>query len=1270
MDAVIDISARAVSYINLIHDIILKVHLSSGKAVANSDGALNLANIFDQLIDGDGPSAAFLSWKNQAEDIFESRAVELLPICQNHDINTIEAWTFQVMVDLVRWVNSHAGEIFGQLDSSNFPTPYKWREVISEMLYKFPNRRISISKALQYLPIQLVLAVGGGKYNTEEQQVLQVWNDFGGNFQTNELNNSPATPSGKKIAGVQILSKSEVEFREIFQKGAFINYVKIISRNFLKEARSRYDEKQEEKPRLYEVFKTEVCKAIQELQLDKEIDALCNEYINKTNNVNNNKDEVLHCIRCCKEFRDKLIQYIRSREELPLQFFRRQTERLLVNDDELMKELFVNNSPLPFEMVLKAELSEIEESRRLRYYERILDAENAKLHVQIKGRKNPYLQAEDMELRAIAFSGGGIRSATFNLGILQGLAKAGHLDRLDYMSTVSGGGYIGSWLSTWIKREGSLKKVSDRLDPSKCLDPMAEEVRPIRWLRMFSNYFAPDASIMSTDSWTIGVTWVRNTLLNLVVILLLLLTVLMTGYFFYKLWHYFSGISTNLLIHVCTCLLLIASFLTGLGMNAYVKKKNSRNFVGTPIVEELTGKATGWFLRRTKEISLIVLSCGVAEAYMISAYLYGRKITYISIYSLWPIGEAVLATAICLLVVAALGRYDLCIASFEKGKKRWRIITKSIAVLLGGVGFAVLVGAICLVLVWPFLYKLNSNQTTLCNRLAFIAGVPLVLEVSSITVVARMAFLGRYFPDERREWWGRMGAIVHRLSFAWIAATSITLLGMKYIVPVIKHDLGRAVVTAGGWAAVVGLAVKAAYSSKTSSDKRAAETGAIRLNLISQIGPYVFIIGLFIFLPALLVPLIHLTNYSANYIVQFFFRTRPYSSTFQELTPILLQLPVILLMALFTYRLAVRIGVNEFSMHHFYRNRLVRAYLGATRRRTDRDKTANPFTNFDMRDDEKIAAFTNKTGYYGPYPLINAALNASQVTELDRQDRKAESFVFSPLFSGFDFSRTRSGVAIKKKSYDYGFRQTANYAFPDGPAIGTAMAISGAAVNPNQGYHSSAATAFFLTVFNLQMGWWIGNPRKASWRQSNPAFGLPYIVNNLTGKTDTRSDFVALSDGGHFDNMGLYELIRRRCRFIILCDAEQDKSFSCEGLANAIRRCRIDFGVEINIDICEIKNRDDKNFSRSHYQLGEIKYPQSNNKKATLLYIKSSLVNCITNPLPVDVMEYAQKNKAFPHQSTGDQFFDEEQFESYRKLGLHIAEIVFGDPLVLQEWQR
>ena len=143
---------------------------------------------------------------------------------------------------------------------------------------------------------------------------------------------------------------------------------------------------------------------------------------------------------------------------------------------------------------------------------------------------------------------------------------------------------------------------------------------------------------------------------------------------------------------------------------------------------------------------------------------------------------------------------------------------------------------------------------------------------------------------------------------------------------------------------------------------------------------------------------------------------------------------------------------------------------------------------------------------------------------------------------------------------------------PFGIGLGTAVAISGAAASPNMGHQSSPPAAFLMTMFNARLGWWMGNPRdKYNWLRSSPRRGLLYLLNELFSLTNDRTHFVNLSDGGHFENLGIYELIRRRCRYIIACDAEQDESLTFSGLGNAIRKCRIDFGAEISVRSTRIR---------------------------------------------------------------------------------------------------
>jgi hypothetical protein len=218
------------------------------------------------------------------------------------------------------------------------------------------------------------------------------------------------------------------------------------------------------------------------------------------------------------------------------------------------------------------------------------------------------------------------------------------------------------------------------------------------------------------------------------------------------------------------------------------------------------------------------------------------------------------------------------------------------------------------------------------------------------------------------------------------------------------------------------------------------------------------------------------------------------------------------------------------------------------------------------------------------------------------------------------------------------------------------MAISGAAFNSNAGFHTSPSLAFLLTVFGVRLGWWAGNPRKPKkWTSASPDTGLLYLWRELSALTSTDSDFVLLSDGGHFENMGLYELVRRRCRYIVLSDAEEDQKFKLEGIGGAIRKCRDDFGVVIDLNLDALQPLGEPAFSRLHYSMGTILYP-GESIPGKLIYIKSS----VTGDEPMDIVEFRKRHSEFPHTLTANQFFDESHFESYRALGHHVAGDVFG----------
>jgi hypothetical protein len=334
--------------------------------------------------------------------------------------------------------------------------------------------------------------------------------------------------------------------------------------------------------------------------------------------------------------------------------------------------------------------------------------------------------------------------------------------------------------------------------------------------------------------------------------------------------------------------------------------------------------------------------------------------------------------------------------------------------------------------------------------------------------------------------------------------------------------------------------------------------------------------------------------------------------------------------------LALRVKINPASLHDTLQQRLVQCYLGASHP----VRTALGFTGFDPRDDFPLCWFANLRppswppigAYDGPYPIFNATVSLPAPA----------SFVFTPRYCGYSWNGS------------YAYRPTEQYTQPDGVALGTALAASGAAFHPCWGYHPSRAVSFLLAVFNFRTGLWLGNPLQPYWRHSGPRLGLLYTLSELFGATSVRRSCLHVSDGAHFDGTGLYELVRRRCRFIVLCDGtEESPGFTFDALADAIRRCATDFGAAIDIPLARLRPRADAR-SASHVAVGRIQY--DNGMRGTLVYLKPAL----TGEEEGGVVEFAARHPEFPLRAASGGVFDEPEFESYRKLGLHTGLAAFG----------
>jgi hypothetical protein len=440
--------------------------------------------------------------------------------------------------------------------------------------------------------------------------------------------------------------------------------------------------------------------------------------------------------------------------------------------------------------------------------------------------------------------------------------------------------------------------------------------------------------------------------------------------------------------------------------------------------------------------------------------------------------------------------------------------------------------------------------------------------------------------------------------------------------------------------------VLAGKSAKTGGEKAKAGK-SVSLDAIARYGPFIAVPGFLIVIAFGVQALlrINLKNPPGLFLGKFlgsYWAAFPHAYASWKYPLILFAGAVIVFVVL-----SLRVDINEFSLHHFYKNRLVRCYMGAS---MSKDRKPDPFTGFDPRDDVPLADLRcdAKPQIRSPYPILNATLTITEGSELATQERKAVPWIFTPRYSGFIPPPTRANEEANKQLSRNGFVRTSEI-LGGGVHLGTAMGISGAALNPSSGFHSAPQTAFLLTLFDVRLGWWTGNPRNlTTYRRPGPLFSLWWLTRELLGFVDERSAYLNLSDGGNFENLGLYELIRRRCHFVIAVDGEEDPTYAFTSLGGAVRKCRTDFGVEIDIDPQAIQPKN--GFNGAHCVVGRIRYPEPDSPPGWLLYIKASL----TGDEPADVQEYRRQHAEFPQQSTLQQFFSESQFESYRRLGLHI----------------
>jgi hypothetical protein len=862
---------------------------------------------------------------------------------------------------------------------------------------------------------------------------------------------------------------------------------------------------------------------------------------------------------------------------------------------------------------------------------------------------------------ALCLSGGGIRSASFALGVAQGLARLGVLRRFQYLSTVSGGGYLGGWLSAWMHRAGASRVIKELAEPTG--RPLAPEPEPVSHLRAYSSYLSPRLGMTSADAWTLGAIYLRNLFLNWLVLIPLLAAALALPQLLLALVRLPSTELDRFIVPDGLFLVLLAlSVAATLASVRYLHanrplasasapdgiddpRLDHRAFIRgcfLPMLGAVIGLTILWAWIASDKVAMVTLPVpGGAAAWRIELAIGGWGAT-LGAGWLWAGAGALLHGGGWLLAPR---------------RSSWREF-----------GFILATGALGGLAAGLIMHGLvpSASPRTLA-RLQQYAGY---VSLAAPALLAAVLFFGNLYvgitsrsqSDATFEWTARHSAWLQIGIACWIASFGVALfipLAFSWI-----HDLfadpelitsARAVfVVAVAGAGLVTLRLAFAAPS-TAAVAAAAERGQARpkRSFAQALAMPVFLVGL-------LALMSHFSGWLMNLPEQlspFFYDSScpvaasgapasHYNDALRDIVCGSASAALALLAALvgLGFVLSLRIDTNRFSLHGMYRARLIRAFLGASRKEHERDP--NRFTGFDERDDIPLAELGRPEGW-APFHVINVALNLVIRDELASQQRKAVSFTFSPLHSG----------AAK-----LGYRPTQDYG--GGVSLGTAITISGAAASPTMGYHSSPLLSFLLTLFNVRLGWWLGNPGSSgrkSYHRAAPLSSVRPIVDEALGRTDERNPNVYLSDGGHFENLGLYEMVLRRCRWIVVSDAGCDPRGEFEDLGNAIRRIRVDFGIPITFDAVPIYSRlsaDERKPGATYCALGRIGYSEVDGdvEDGTLVYLKPAFYRSE----PPEVVNYALTHPDFPHEATSNQFFTEAQFESYRRLGAYIVEHIAG----------
>ncbi len=731
----------------------------------------------------------------------------------------------------------------------------------------------------------------------------------------------------------------------------------------------------------------------------------------------------------------------------------------------------------------------------------------------------------------LALSGGGIRSASFCLGVVQVMAERGLLERVDYLSTVSGGGYLGAAISNLLNGSEKEHAASPESFPLRMAQGGAEPPA-LRHLRNGSNYLRPGGAL---DGFMMPAVYARGFLLTITTWMPLVLAgVLITGAFYEivlpaleRAGYPLDGTPT------------FAPFTLGIAL-----------FLAFVAAHPLVSRRVRQLEHRERYERFVAGSLAIAVCWLLA-------------FPLWWLVDAAVSNS--------WAHADRLVTAFwdratDRFVAQWRWF------VAGGASSALLVAlAARNPRTRPFVWRIAILFLGMCGPVALLA-------------MYLGACLYQVGEQVRLDDAGALIAALPHVGQPEAEAPEALLLELE------RRDLapdpGLLVRHEGTSAAVGGVATHLwSLHIPGAEDGRTWGTVSARGDTL---------------------------------------RIRLVGALLQEGGPAL----VILVLVCFVLN-ARWLNVNTISPHGFYRDRLSRVFLT--------DATGDNAKGDALKLSD-LGGGSHEGGSHAPYHLINGTLNLHSSTDSRLRGRKGDFFIFSKHFIGSDttgWCPTRAAEAVDPHL-----------------SLGTAMAISGGVAAPNMGSMTSGSLTFLMTLLNIRMGYWAPNPRFLNRGGTRQRFaigpGPVYLAREALRDLHADLSYVNVTDGGHLENLGVYELLRRRCRFIVSVDGEEDRDLRMGSLANVIRYARIDLGIDIEVQVDDLR-KNEQGLSRAHHIVALVHYAPG--EIGVLVYIKAT----VTGDEGLQLDAYREQNPSFPHESTADQFFEETQLEVYRSLGEHIA---------------